>query len=522
MIEELDGDRVSSTHRRPRRHPAPAPAAMHAVGDPGRRRRRTAKRGSRLQRPPTAPATACGAAAALQALERHARERRPRASVSKGGRAAARPDGAATVCCADGSRTTVGPSGAVGRRGSGRGRRPAASIGRGARPACRGPSAYRRAIGVARPGGFRELSPRRKDSGSACAAGCSASNPFSRNRRAASMSSTSATAARPDSGRGARRVGVVGLGYVGLPLAVEFARAGFATVRHRPRHAQGRRRQPRHVLHPRRRRPRRSRALVTAGRLRATTDFAVVAELDTINICVPTPLRKTKDPDMSYIVSAVEAIAAHLHPGMLVDPRVDHLSRHDRGTGPADARSRRPEGRASISSWPSRPSASIRATRSSTPTTCRKSSAASTPTATELAPARSTRTAIETVVPVSSTAGRRDGQAAREHVPRGQHRPRQRARADVRPARHRRVGSGRRRGDQAVRLHAVLSGSRPRRPLHSDRSVLSVVEGEAERLRAALHRARRPDQRVDAALRRRQDRRRAEPRTASRSTARRC
>ena len=41
-------------------------------------------------------------------------------------------------------------------------------------------------------------------------------------------------------------------------------------------------------------------------------------ELDTINICVPTPLRKTKDPDMSYIVSAVEAIAAHLHPGMLV------------------------------------------------------------------------------------------------------------------------------------------------------------------------------------------------------------
>src|SRR5205807_5951737 len=49
-----------------------------------------------------------------------------------------------------------------------------------------------------------------------------------------------------------------------------------------------------------------------------TSDFAVVAELDTVNICVPTPLRKTKDPDMSYIVSAVEAIADHLHPGMLV------------------------------------------------------------------------------------------------------------------------------------------------------------------------------------------------------------
>jgi UDP-N-acetyl-D-glucosamine dehydrogenase len=60
------------------------------------------------------------------------------------------------------------------------------------------------------------------------------------------------------------------------------------------------------------------RTLTAAGTLDATTSFAVVAELDTINICVPTPLRKTKDPDMSYIVSAVEAIAQHLHPGMLI------------------------------------------------------------------------------------------------------------------------------------------------------------------------------------------------------------
>jgi UDP-N-acetyl-D-glucosamine dehydrogenase len=52
--------------------------------------------------------------------------------------------------------------------------------------------------------------------------------------------------------------------------------------------------------------------------LDATLDFGIVRELDTINICVPTPLRKTKDPDMSYIVSAAEAIATHLHPGMLI------------------------------------------------------------------------------------------------------------------------------------------------------------------------------------------------------------
>ena len=54
------------------------------------------------------------------------------------------------------------------------------------------------------------------------------------------------------------------------------------------------------------------------GKLRATTDFPVVRELDTVDICVPTPIRKTKDPDMSYIVSATEAIAGYIHPGMLV------------------------------------------------------------------------------------------------------------------------------------------------------------------------------------------------------------
>ncbi len=113
------------------------------------------------------------------------------------------------------------------------------------------------------------------------------------------------------------RAGVVGLGYVGLPLAVELARAGF--------HTTGIDLDPRKVAAinggesyipdvP----SADVRALVDAGRLQATSDYRVVAELDTINICVPTPLRKTKDPDMSFVVSAVEAIAEHLHRGMLV------------------------------------------------------------------------------------------------------------------------------------------------------------------------------------------------------------
>ncbi len=113
------------------------------------------------------------------------------------------------------------------------------------------------------------------------------------------------------------RVGVVGLGYVGLPLAVEFAKAGFAVtgvdldktkverLNSGDSYVQD---VPGAVL----------ASLVAAGKLRATTDFAAVAGLDTINICVPTPLRKTKDPDMSYIVSACQEIARHMHPGMLL------------------------------------------------------------------------------------------------------------------------------------------------------------------------------------------------------------
>jgi UDP-N-acetyl-D-glucosamine dehydrogenase len=113
------------------------------------------------------------------------------------------------------------------------------------------------------------------------------------------------------------RVGVVGLGYVGLPLAVELAHAGFVTtgIDLDPKKTQAVNNGISYI-------PDvdsvKVAELTKGGRLSATTDFSVVDELDTINICVPTPLRKTKDPDLSYIVSAVEQIAAHLHPGMLI------------------------------------------------------------------------------------------------------------------------------------------------------------------------------------------------------------
>jgi UDP-N-acetyl-D-glucosamine dehydrogenase len=113
------------------------------------------------------------------------------------------------------------------------------------------------------------------------------------------------------------KVGIVGLGYVGLPLAVEFANAGFCvtgididaakveSINRAESYVQD---VPTAVLAP----------LVTAGKIRATADFGAVASLDTINICVPTPLRKTKDPDMSYIVSSCQEVVKHFHPGMLV------------------------------------------------------------------------------------------------------------------------------------------------------------------------------------------------------------
>ena len=113
------------------------------------------------------------------------------------------------------------------------------------------------------------------------------------------------------------RVGIVGLGYVGLPLAVEFAKAGF--------HVTGIDLQESRVDRLMKGEsyvqdvPSAEVAkLVKDRRFDATTDFSVVRELDTINICVPTPLRKTKDPDMSYIVSAADEIAKYFHAGLLV------------------------------------------------------------------------------------------------------------------------------------------------------------------------------------------------------------
>jgi UDP-N-acetyl-D-glucosamine dehydrogenase len=113
------------------------------------------------------------------------------------------------------------------------------------------------------------------------------------------------------------RVGVLGLGYVGLPLAVELARAGFRTtgIDINPWRVEsinaGASYIPDVLASDVARFQRK-------GALQATIDFKAIGELDTIIVCVPTPVRKTKELDLSCVISAAEQIARHLHPGMLV------------------------------------------------------------------------------------------------------------------------------------------------------------------------------------------------------------
>ena len=117
--------------------------------------------------------------------------------------------------------------------------------------------------------------------------------------------------------RKSARLGIIGMGYVGLPLALEFCRAGFDVT--------GIDLDKKKIDSINRGKSYIEDATdadiwsaVSQGRLHATADFSVLQQLDTVSICVPTPLRKTKDPDISYIISATQQIAKYLHKGQLI------------------------------------------------------------------------------------------------------------------------------------------------------------------------------------------------------------
>ena len=111
------------------------------------------------------------------------------------------------------------------------------------------------------------------------------------------------------------RIGIVGLGYAGLPLAILFADAGFSVTGidlNEERVGWVNQRRPYLVDVP-------SERYEAAGdRLSATSDYVAVSGLDALTICVPTPLSKTRTPDISFVVGAAEAVAEHLRPGQLV------------------------------------------------------------------------------------------------------------------------------------------------------------------------------------------------------------
>jgi len=113
------------------------------------------------------------------------------------------------------------------------------------------------------------------------------------------------------------RVGIIGLGYVGLPLAVEYAEEGFSVIgldisKQKVAMVNSARSYIDDIPNDR------LTGLVKSGKLTATFDPALIKRMDTVSICVPTPLSKTKDPDISYILSAVEWIKRYLHKEMLI------------------------------------------------------------------------------------------------------------------------------------------------------------------------------------------------------------
>lgn len=113
------------------------------------------------------------------------------------------------------------------------------------------------------------------------------------------------------------RIAILGLGYVGLPLAVVFGEAGFHVTGVDPdsRKIDALNKGVSYIPDVKTEAIER---LVKSGHLTATTDFSVLKEIDAVSICVPTPLRNTGDPDMSFIISATEELAKYIHKGMVV------------------------------------------------------------------------------------------------------------------------------------------------------------------------------------------------------------
>ena len=284
-------------------------------------------------------------------------------------------------------------------------------------------------------------------------------------------------------------IGIVGLGYVGLPLAVGFAEAGLdvigvdvdqakiAALREGRSHVED----------------------IPSERLGAvlerctfTTRFVELHEAEAILVCVPTPLTRNREPDLGPLLNASRALAGVIARGPARRARVHDLPRHDarapraaaRGVGPARrrgllarllprARRPRPHRLHAAQHAEGRRRAHARVHR---------------------ARRRALRPRLRHARARLHPRGRRALQAAGEHLPLGQHRARQRDGDARRPHGHRHLGGHRRRGDQAVRLHALRPGPGHGRPLPARRPLLPDLEGARVRHVDRVHRARRQGQ----------------------------
>ena len=277
------------------------------------------------------------------------------------------------------------------------------------------------------------------------------------------------------------QIGIVGMGYVGLPLALLFSGEGFAVTGFdiEERKVKTLNAGSSYIV---RILPDAIQKAQKSG-FRATSDYSDIDGMDAIIICVPTPLNEYHEPDLSYVIGTIESIAPHLHDGQLVVlesttypgtteeivvPLIEKGNRHglkvarnldDVGIHVAFSPEREDPGNETVARHdipkvvggcgPGRLRACGRLLRRHLPARCSGQQ--------------------------SLCCG--DDQAARKHLSLRQYRPRERTEAALHAHGNRHPRGDRRGQNQALRLSGVLSGTRPRRPLHPDRSLLSFVEG---------------------------------------------
>ena len=231
------------------------------------------------------------------------------------------------------------------------------------------------------------------------------------------------------------KVAVIGIGYVGLPLCVEMAKAGFRTTGYDKHEVKVKQRQRRQELHRRHHRRRCSGRWCTSGKLDASTDPKVLGDADVVIICVPTPLNKTKEPDISFIIAAAEDRSSRT----CTRTCSSCSSRRPTRAPPREVLLPKLQERGSrsarTSSCASRPSASTRATRSYHTTNTPKVVGGIDAALPRGDPGALRRRSSRRWCRSRRTDAAEMVQAPREHLPRGQHRPRQRGRDHVPQAR---------------------------------------------------------------------------------------